>query len=169
MSVSDFSLDGQYDDSASTDIPSGRSYPCIGRMDRFPEPLVADFCLFGRPCGGDSSDGDMSVEPLLPPHGRGDHPVFRPEKSKCIWCKQRGHTLLFCSERLKHCERMREVNCCKGYHMPHLHDDVDIWRCQWCGTHMRSSYVRYHYPNTYAFEREKCEENLNRAWRNYGN
>lgn len=142
-------------------------------MDRFPDALVADFRLFGHPCCGGSSvddedwsDSGCATPPSLP---GGGHPIYNPRKDKCMWCKQRGHSLLFCKQRLEHCERMRDVNCCKGYHMPHLHDDVLIWRCQWCGTHMKNSYVKFNYPNTYAFEREKCLGNVERSRRKYGN
>lgn len=174
----DYDHDNQRVFNVAEGCTNGASYPELsggsgarhGAMDRFPDALVADFHLFNRPCCGDSSDDGLDRGCLPPPSlPGGDHPIYNPKKDKCMWCKQRGHSLLFCRERLEHCERMRELNCCKGYHMPHLHDDLEIWRCQWCGTHLKASYVRYNYPNTYAFEREKCLGNIDRSRRKYGN
>lgn len=170
-----FNVSGECTNGAHYAQRSAESLPPVGALDRFPASLVADFQLFGRPCGGiasgtDSDEGYFRQSGDASPLPRGGkHPVYNPRKDYCLWCKCKGHSLLFCRKRLEHCERMREVNCMHGYHMPHLHDDLEIWRCQWCGTHLKSSYVKFNYPNTYAFEREKCEGNIERARRKYGN
>lgn len=74
------------------------------------------------------------------------HPVFRPNRTKCAFCGEFGHTLLYCRERLELNEGLSRKFCVKGWHLPHLHDDADVWRCQWCSLHLGDNYVWDNYP-----------------------
>lgn len=159
--------DGHYTTSGSSVLETGYS----AGLDRFTDSLLLDYRNFGELSHHSNYDSESSSEASgdASDLSGGDHPIFIPSKTKCMWCKQRGHTLVFCHERLTYCEQMRKRFCQRGYHMPHLHDDADLFRCQWCGTHLDASYVRRNYPNTYHTERVKCEAVSERLRIKYGN
>lgn len=86
------------------------------------------------------------------------HPRFRPSFTKCTYCKQYGHSLKNCFQRMEHHWSRMKSHCEHGYHKPHLHDCEELFRCEWCLMHLRRSYVREFYPRTYDYEIQKVRE-----------
>lgn len=86
------------------------------------------------------------------------HPRYDPYSVKCSFCKEYGHSLMNCWTRLRHHWSRMDTHCKHGYHKPHLHDCEDLWRCEWCLMHLRTSYVKKFYPREYDYELEKVKE-----------
>lgn len=84
-----------------------------------------------------------------------EHPKYDPDSVRCSFCKEYGHSLMNCWTRMRHHWLRMDTHCKKGYHKPHLHDCDDLWRCEWCLMHLRTSYVEEFYPREYDYEREK--------------
>lgn len=97
---------------------------------------------------------DFSQLPVLPKK-KIKHPKFDPKKIWCDYCKQNGHSLDFCADRLKMNQKVAAQWCTKGYHSPKLHDDRRVWRCKFCAMHLHEEYVWEVYPNECAAEEEK--------------
>lgn len=74
------------------------------------------------------------------------HPIYRPELRFCSFCKGEGHSMLNCRKRIAAAEEAIEAYCVHGWHFPHLHDQVDYFRCRWCSLHLDTDYVRTYYP-----------------------
>lgn len=83
------------------------------------------------------------------------HPRFSPGSVRCSYCHTVGHSLHNCFQRMKHHHEMMRTHCANGFHKPHLHDQVNIWRCEWCLMHLYSSYVKKHYPEHWKYEPRK--------------
>lgn len=95
------------------------------------------------------------------------HPVYNPDRVTCSFCKAIGHSLMNCFARMRHHHEMIDLKCKHGYHKPHLHDHPDLFRCEWCLTHLHSDYVRIWYPREYDYEKEKIAEELPRNLARY--
>lgn len=83
------------------------------------------------------------------------HPVYKPSETRCAYCSDYGHSVLNCRERLENAEKLTKHFCVRGWHLPHLHDGLDIWRCRWCSMHLKDDYVWHNYPTVAAKEYEK--------------
>lgn len=90
--------------------------------------------------------------------GEHDHPRYNPRKVKCSYCGSRGHSLMNCRQRFELHQLRMQTHCEKGYHKPHLHDCEELWRCEWCLMHLKTSYVKKWYPREFDFEIEKVRE-----------
>lgn len=148
----------------NTMIEDGAQLPLVPNLRRqSPPPLVR---VASR--SDDSTDDDLHqlarARGDLPPHRgdveSGDHPIYRPERVVCSFCGSRGHSLMNCFERMKLHHRRMDSHCKHGWHKPHLHDRIDLWRCEWCLTHLKTSYVRRWYPEAYESERKKTAAQL---------
>lgn len=96
-----------------------------------------------------------------------DHPVYNPERVICSFCRSRGHSLMNCFERMKLHRLRMETHCKHGWHKPHLHDRLDLWRCEWCLMHLKTSYVKRWYPDAFDSERKKTAAQLARNLARY--
>lgn len=138
--------------------------------------------ILGIMNGGSSSDSGTSnssfkrsfphsrrLDRQLPRLPRTDavHPIYRPELVRCKYCTSYGHSLMNCRKRMDHHYEMMEKNCQKGWHKPHLHDRLDLWRCEWCLTHLHESYVKEWYPDSFKWERKRVSEQLRKNLATY--
>lgn len=68
---------------------------------------------------------------------------------------------------MEHHYDMMEKKCRRGFHKPHLHDHLDLFRCEWCLTHLHKDYVRVWYPREYSYERERVSKDILRNLERY--
>lgn len=95
------------------------------------------------------------------------HPRYEPCNVKCSYCKCVGHSLMNCRRRLDHHHDMMHLHCKEGWHKPHLHDNLHLWRCEWCLMHLHETYVREWYPEYYTSERARISGFLRRNLKTY--
>lgn len=93
--------------------------------------------------------------PLPKAKGGEDHPRYNPRKVRCSFCGNFGHSLMNCRQRFDLHQQKMVSHCEKGYHKPHLHDCEELWRCEWCLMHLKTSYVKRWYPREFDYEIEK--------------
>lgn len=108
----------------------------------------------------DDSSNDLGFafrlpSPRIRDRTRDHHPKYNPSATKCSFCKEYGHSLMNCWKRMEYHWLRMDTHCKHGYHKPHLHDCEDLWRCEWCLMHLKTSYVKKYYPREYDYEIEK--------------
>jgi len=115
-----------------------------------------------------NSEEDVPPPPPreFPFHGhfgqrRNKHPVAKMALIRCGFpsCGQYGHSEANCQLRVKNDQEAIATKCSEGWHMPHLHDSMYKWRCQWCKMHLHEDYVRAAYPM--EFNKERAKERAN--------
>lgn len=111
----------------------------------------------------DFRGNDLGFSAQLPirksPHNRRqNHPKYDPSSVRCSFCREYGHSLMNCWKRMEYHWLRMDTHCKHGYHKPHLHDCEDLWRCEWCLMHLKTSYVREFYPREYDYEIKKVRE-----------
>lgn len=114
-----------------------------------------------------SSDTDQDLQEHHGGDKPDDHPIYHPERVRCSFCGSRGHSLMNCFERMKLHHRRMDSHCKHGWHKPHLHDRLDLWRCEWCLTHLKTSYVKRWYPEAFDTEMRKTAAQLARNLARY--
>lgn len=76
-------------------------------------------------------------------------PQFRPSSVRCACCGEPGHHVQNCVKAIQERVARSAVDCVQGRHYPYLHG---VWRCNWCGMHLRDEDVKKQCPQLYARE-----------------
>lgn len=73
-------------------------------------------------------------------------PKWKPFRTSCSACRGQGHTIGQCLRALEDRVGKAHVHCVNGWHVPYLHG---VWRCNYCGEHLKSKTVREQQPELY--------------------